>query len=131
MRKMDETIAAIKPLEKTVMEEAKARQDNLTKPQGSLGQLEALSIQLAGIKGELRPRITHKVIFTLAGDHGITQEGVSAYPSEVTPQMVYNFLRGGAGINVLAKQMGARVVIVDMGVCEKLQVSGYKLQDNK
>src|SRR3989339_791404 len=120
MRKMDETIAAIKPLEKTVMEEAKARQDNLTKPQGSLGQLEALSIQLAGIKGELRPRITHKVIFTLAGDHGITQEGVSAYPSEVTPQMVYNFLRGGAGINVLARHVGARVVVADLGVASVL-----------
>jgi nicotinate-nucleotide--dimethylbenzimidazole phosphoribosyltransferase len=97
------------------------RQDNLTKPQGSLGQLESISIQIAGIKGNPKPRITHKVIFTLAGDHGVTRDGVSAYPSEVTPQMVYNFLRGGAGINVLARHIGARVVVADLGVASPLE----------
>ena len=118
---MKDTITSIKPLDENAMAEARKRQDSLTKPQGSLGHLESLSIQVAGIKGNPRPRIVHKVIFTLAGDHGITQEGVSAYPSEVTPQMVYNFLRGGAGINVLARQAGARVVVADLGVATSLE----------
>jgi nicotinate-nucleotide--dimethylbenzimidazole phosphoribosyltransferase len=121
MDKMNQVISSIGPLDEKAMAEARARQDSLTKPQGSLGQLESLSIQVAGIKGNPRPRINHKVIFTLAADHGVTQEGVSAYPSEVTPQMVYNFLRGGAGINVLARHAGARVVIADLGVASVLQ----------
>jgi len=121
MDKISQTIAGIKPLDKKATEQARIRQDSLTKPRGSLGQLETLSIQVAGIKGNLRPRIVHKVIFTLAGDHGVTKEGVSAYPSEVTPQMVYNFLRGGAGINVLAKQIGGRVVVADLGVASALE----------
>jgi nicotinate-nucleotide--dimethylbenzimidazole phosphoribosyltransferase len=121
MDKINRTIAGIRPLDKRTMEEARIRQDSLTKPRGSLGQLETLSIQVAGIKGNSRPRIIHKVIFTLAGDHGVTKEGVSAYPSEVTPQMVYNFLRGGAGINVLAKQIGGRVVVADLGVASALE----------
>ena len=121
MEKMNHTLAEIKPVDKEAMAEARKRQDDLTKPQGSLGQLESLSIQIAGIKGNPRPRITHKVIFTLAGDHGVTKEGVSAYPSEVTPQMVYNFLRGGAAINVLARSVGARVVIADLGVASILE----------
>jgi nicotinate-nucleotide--dimethylbenzimidazole phosphoribosyltransferase len=121
MDKIQPVIADIKPLDEKVMAATRMRQDNLTKPQGSLGQLESLSIQVAGIKGNPRPRIIHKVIFTLAGDHGVTEEGVSAYPSEVTPQMVYNFLRGGAGINVLARHVGARVVVSDFGVRSVLE----------
>jgi len=121
MNKINQTISGIKPLDKKSMGEARIRQDNLTKPQGSMGQLETLSIQVAGIKGDPKPRITHKVIFTLAGDHGVTKDGVSAYPSEVTPQMVYNFLRGGAGINVLARHIGARVVVADLGVASVLE----------
>jgi nicotinate-nucleotide--dimethylbenzimidazole phosphoribosyltransferase len=121
MDKMSDTIKKIKALDEQAMAEAKMRQDNLTKPQGSLGQLESISIQVAGIKGNPRPRIVHKVIFTLAGDHGVTREGVSAYPSEVTPQMVYNFLRGGAAINVLARYVGARVVVADLGVASVLE----------
>jgi len=121
MEKMDRILAEIKSLDQKAMAEAQKRQDNLTKPQGSLGQLESLSVQIAGIKGNPRPRITHKVIFTLAGDHGVTTEGVSAYPSEVTPQMVYNFLQGGAAINVLARYVGARVVIADLGVASTLK----------
>lgn len=121
MGKMNDTIAGIRPLDEKAMEEARMRQDNLTKPQGSLGQLEALSIQVAGIKGNPRPRINHKLIFTLAGDHGVTKEGVSAYPSEVTPQMVYNFLRGGAGINILARHAGTRVIVADLGVASVLE----------
>lgn len=120
MEKLKQTISNIQPLDQKAMEEARTRQDNLTKPQGSLGQLELLSIQVAGIQGTSRPKIDHKVIFTLAGDHGVTEEGVSAYPSEVTPQMVYNFIRGGAGINVLARHVGARVVVADLGVASVL-----------
>jgi nicotinate-nucleotide--dimethylbenzimidazole phosphoribosyltransferase len=90
-------------------------------PRGSLGRLEELSIRLAGIRGRERPRLSRKAIITMAGDHGVVVEGVSAYPQEVTPQMVYNFLRGGAGINVLARHIGARVVVVDMGVAAPLE----------
>lgn len=121
MEKINQIISSIKPLDGRAMEEARMRQDNLTKPQGSLGQLESLSIHVAGIKGNPGPKIIHKVIFTLAGDHGVTKEGVSAYPSEVTPQMVYNFLRGGAGINVLVRHIGARVVVADFGVASVLE----------
>ena len=109
-------ITKIKPLDQVSMEFARARQDDLTKPRGSLGKLEQISIQVAGITMNPRPRIEHKVVTVMAGDHGVVAEGVSAYPSEVTLQMVYNFLRGGAAINVLANQVGARVVTVDMGV---------------
>ena len=102
------------------MRRAQERQDSLTKPPGSLGRLEELSIQIAGITGQALPRIEDKVIVTMVGDHGVTAEGVSAYPSEVTPQMVHNFLRGGAAINVLARHVGARVVVVDVGVAQEL-----------
>ena len=121
MEKLERTIRQIKPLDRDAMRQAQARQDTLTKPQGSLGRLEELSIQVAGITGQARPRTGDKVIVTMAGDHGVVAEGVSAYPSEVTAQMVYNFLRGGAGINVLACHVGARVVIVDMGVAGELK----------
>ncbi len=118
---LSNTIKMIKPLDREAMDGARSRQDTLTKPQGSLGRLEELSIKLAGIQGRAIPQIRHKVIFTMAGDHGVAAEGVSAYPAEVTAQMIYNFLRGGAGINVLAHQVGARVVIVDMGVAAELE----------
>ena len=99
---------------------ARARQAALTKPAGSLGQLEDLSIQLAGITGRLRPSLTRKAVIIMAGDHGVALEGVSAYPSEVTPQMVLNFVHGGAAINVLARQANARVIAVDIGVAVTL-----------
>lgn len=117
---LDQLIAAIVPLDEGAMAAARARQDILTKPQGALGRLEALSIQIAGITALALPTIRHKAIVTMAADHGVVAEGVSAYPQEVTPQMVYNFLRGGAAINVLARHVGARVVIVDMGVAADL-----------
>ncbi|MCI0480126.1 MAG: nicotinate-nucleotide--dimethylbenzimidazole phosphoribosyltransferase, partial [Candidatus Dadabacteria bacterium] len=96
--------------------ETQKRLDNLTKPSGSLGKLEDLARQVVEITKNKNPKLKDKVIFTMAGDHGVADEGVSAYPREVTPQMVYNFLNGGAGINVLARHAGARVVVVDMGV---------------
>jgi nicotinate-nucleotide--dimethylbenzimidazole phosphoribosyltransferase len=97
-------------------ESAAQRQNQLTKPTGSLGQIEDLSIQLAGITGQSRPTFSRKAVIVMAADHGVTQEGVSAYPADVTPQMVFNFLQGGAAINVLARLAGARVTIVDIGV---------------
>jgi nicotinate-nucleotide--dimethylbenzimidazole phosphoribosyltransferase len=114
------TCSQISPPDEAAMAEARARQNALTKPQGSLGRLEALSIQLAGITGQALPRVDRKAVILLAGDHGIVAEGVSAYPSEVTAQMVLNFLRGGAAINVLARQVGARVIVVDVGVAADL-----------
>src|SRR5450759_721184 len=93
----------------------------LTKPQGSLGRLEGLSVQLAGIARRCPPpRPARKAVIVFAGDHGVVAQGVSAYPQEVTPQMVLNFLRGGAAINVLARQAGAYVVVVDAGVAVPL-----------
>jgi nicotinate-nucleotide--dimethylbenzimidazole phosphoribosyltransferase len=117
---IEQTCARIAPLDEAAMAAARARQDVLTKPLGSLGRLEVLSIQLAGITGQPLPRVDRKAVIVLAGDHGIVAEGVSAYPSEVTAQMVLNFLNGGAAINVLARQAGARVVIADVGVAGTL-----------
>jgi nicotinate-nucleotide--dimethylbenzimidazole phosphoribosyltransferase len=115
------TIQNIKPLDKEAMSKAKARQDQLTKPAGSLGRLEDLSIKIAGIQGKDRPEIKNKAMITMAGDHGVVDEKVGNWPREVTAQMVENFLRGGAGINVMAKQAGARIVFVDMGVASDLK----------
>jgi nicotinate-nucleotide--dimethylbenzimidazole phosphoribosyltransferase len=117
---LQQTINTIHPLNKEAMTAAQERQAQLTKPAGSLGRLETLSIQIAGITGRLDPPLTERVIIVAAGDHGVTAEGVSAYPSEVTPQMVLNFLNGGAAINVLARQVGARVVVLDVGVAADL-----------
>jgi nicotinate-nucleotide--dimethylbenzimidazole phosphoribosyltransferase len=99
---------------------ARQRQNTLTKPPGSLGRLEDLAVQLAAATGQPRPSVTRKAVIIMAADHGVTAEGVSAYPSAVTPQMVLNFLHGGAAINALARQAGARVVVVDIGVASEL-----------
>ncbi len=114
--RMKNAIENIKALDGTAMRIARERQDTLTKPTSSLGTLEDISIQIAGITGNPSQGIKDKVIITMAGDHGVTEAGVSAYPSEITGQMIYNFLNGGAAINVLARHVGARVVVVDMGV---------------
>ena len=115
MGKIEETIKEIGPIDEKLIEEAQERLDRLTKPKGSLGRLEELAKKVVGITGEKDPSLKNKVIFTMAGDHGVVKEGVSAFPQEVTPQMVYNFIKGGAGINVFARHIGARVVVVDMG----------------
>jgi len=121
MEKLKQTAQKITQLNYKLMEEAQLRLDNLTKPLGSLGRLEELAKQIVGIAGKPSPDLKNKLIFTLAADHGVTEEGVSAYPKEVTAQMVYNFLRGGAGINVLARHVGAKVIVVDIGVAEDLK----------
>jgi len=117
---LHDIISSIPPLDETAMAAARERQNQLTKPQGSLGRLEELSVRIAGITGQARPVIRHKVITVMAGDHGVVAEGVSAFPQEVTPQMVANFLHGGAAINALSRHAGARVVVVDMGVAADL-----------
>jgi nicotinate-nucleotide--dimethylbenzimidazole phosphoribosyltransferase len=127
---LSNTIKMIKPLDEKAMAEARARQDTLTKPRGSLGRLEDLSVQLAGIQGKPIPELKHKAIIMMAADHGVVAEGVGNWPQEVTAQMVENFLRGGAGINVMAAQAGARNVIVDMGVATALE-SNPRLMSRK
>ncbi len=121
METLNRTLRSIGPVDETAMTEARQRSDVLTKPAGSLGRLEEIARQVAGITRQPRPRICQKAIFTLAGDHGVAGEGVSAYPQEVTGQMVLNFLRGGAAINVLARLAGARVIVADLGVAAPLE----------
>lgn len=106
----------IPALDQDAWRQAAAREDRLTKPAGSLGRLEEVAINLAGMTGKLDPPLANRVVFTLAADHGVASEGVSAYPKEVTAQMVLNFLRGGAAINVLARHFYTRVVVADIGV---------------
>ncbi len=109
-------IVRIQPTDFRLLAQAQARLDRLTKPIGSLGRLEELAARYVMITGEIHPKVPRGAVFTFAADHGVTVEGVSAYPSAVTPQMVLNFLRGGAGVNVLARHVGIDVRVVDIGV---------------
>jgi nicotinate-nucleotide--dimethylbenzimidazole phosphoribosyltransferase len=121
MTLLDETIAAIEPLDATAVAAARARQDTLTKPRGSLGVLEDVSVQLAGLAGQCPPPLPEPTaIAVFAGDHGVHAQGVTPWPQEVTAQMVANFLAGGAVINALAAQSGTDVVVVDVGVAADL-----------
>jgi nicotinate-nucleotide--dimethylbenzimidazole phosphoribosyltransferase len=106
----------IKSVNGKFVEQAQKRLDNLTKPQGSLGRLEEFARQIVSITENPMPALDKKVVFTFAGDHGVADEGVSAFPKAVTRQMVLNFLNGGAAINVLARHAGAEVVVIDIGV---------------
>ncbi|MFE5318629.1 nicotinate-nucleotide--dimethylbenzimidazole phosphoribosyltransferase [Paenibacillus sp. NPDC056579] len=112
--------AEIGPLHSSAIEAAGRHLDQLTKPPGSLGRLEEVARQLAGITGETVPSLGKKAVIVMAGDHGVCEEGVSAFPAEVTPQMVLNFLNGGAAVNVLSRHAGADVVCVDIGVNAEL-----------
>jgi nicotinate-nucleotide--dimethylbenzimidazole phosphoribosyltransferase len=116
MQHIRDRAISVVPLDTAAMELASARQQQLTKPAGSLGRLEDIAVQIAGITGHPLPRIEQKAVIIMAGDHGVTSEGVSAYPSAVTLQMVHNFLQGGAAINALAHYVGAKVIVVDVGV---------------
>jgi nicotinate-nucleotide--dimethylbenzimidazole phosphoribosyltransferase len=113
---LDQLVAAVVPPDEGLAAVARQRLDSLTKPRGSLGRLEELIVRVVVLTGNPLPQIEAPVIFTLAGDHGVATEGVSAYPQAVTAQMVENFARGGAGVNVLARHVGARVVVADLGV---------------
>ena len=107
MEQVFEVAAVITPLDAVAMEQAQARQLQLTKPAGSLGRLEEIAVQMAGITRQPLPTVKRKAVIVMAADHGVVAEGVSAYPSAVTPQMVLNFLHGGAAINALARQAGS------------------------
>ena len=116
-----------KTVDLDVQQAAAERQQQLTKPAGSLGQLEAVAIQLAGLQGQLKPRVDHLWIAIFAGDHGVVAEGVSAYPQAVTGQMLHNFVSGGAAISVLARQLGAQLDVVDLGtVSPMLNLAGVR-----
>jgi nicotinate-nucleotide--dimethylbenzimidazole phosphoribosyltransferase len=119
---LETTIAQIQPLDTRLGEQAQQHLDRLTKPPGSLGRLEELARRYVTISGQLPPTITRRAVVVFAADHGVAAEGVSAYPQEVTAQMVQNFLRGGAAINALARHANAEVLIVDIGVAAMLPV---------
>jgi len=124
---LERTLKRIRPLDRSFEGEAQNRLDALTKPQGSLGKLEELARRVAVIQGKVPPQLGRKQLFVFVADHGITEEGVSAYPKEVTAQMTYNFLRGGAAINVLARHYGIEVEVIDVGVdCEFSNPSGLR-----
>lgn len=114
--KLQTTVDKIVPVPSETLKRAERHMDSLTKPQGSLGRLEELGIRYAAIKGIPFPEVEKKCIYLFSGDHGVVAENVSAYPQEVTAQMVKNFLNGGAAINVLANHMQTEVVVIDMGV---------------
>lgn len=116
------TVAAIVPPDEAVASATQRVLDFKTKPRGSLGRLEGLACRIAAMRGAVKPAVPVKAIVVMGADHGVAAEGVSAYPSEVTRQMLLNFAAGGAAINVLARQAGARLVVVDMGVLEPLPV---------
>ncbi len=118
MTRIAETCARIVDPDASAARAARALLDTKTKPPGSLGRLEELACELAAIHGTALPPLPEKAIVVMGADHGVAQEGVSAYPQAVTGQMLLNFARGGAAINVLARLAGARVVVIDMGVCE-------------
>jgi nicotinate-nucleotide--dimethylbenzimidazole phosphoribosyltransferase len=121
VRPLDEVVAAIGPLDGEAMAAARERQDRMTKPRGSLGVLEDVSVRLAGLAGQCPPPLPEPAaVAVFAGDHGVHAQGVSPWPQEVTAQMVANFLAGGAVVNAFAAQAGAEVVVVDAGVAAEL-----------
>lgn len=116
-----------KTLDAQAFEQAQARQQQLTKPAGSLGQLESVAVQLAGLQGQIKPSLAQVWIAIFAGDHGVVAEGVSAFPQEVTGQMLHNFVNGGAAISVLARQLDASLEVVDLGtVTPSLSLPGVR-----
>jgi nicotinate-nucleotide--dimethylbenzimidazole phosphoribosyltransferase len=121
---LDQTRARIVAPEAALALEAQRRLDDKTKPRRSLGRLEDLACELAAATGTVCPPLPRKAIVVMAADHGVADEGVSAYPAEVTAQMLLNFARGGAAINVLARQVDARLVVVDLGTRVAVQAPG-------
>ena len=111
-------VRPVSPVDEAVAREARAALDGKTKPRGSLGRLEDLAVRVAGVRGTASPAPLAPVVVVAAGDHGVADEGVSAYPQEVTGQMLANFEAGGAAVAVLCRHAGARLVVVDAGVVE-------------
>ncbi len=120
MKELEDLISGIEAADKAWEEKAWERLRSQIRPRDSLGHLEVIAARLAAIHRSLEPRVSRKLILTMAGDHGVAEEGVSAYPQEVTPQMVNCFVQGWASINVLAKHAGAHVRVVDCGVAADL-----------
>ena len=120
MSLLEQTLTEIQPQDQQWRGRARERLEQLTMPHWALGRLMDLAEDLAGMTRSVTPPVERKVVVTMAGDHGVVAEGVSKYPQEVTPQMVYNFVSGGAGINALSRLAGAQVVVVDMGVAGDL-----------
>jgi nicotinate-nucleotide--dimethylbenzimidazole phosphoribosyltransferase len=116
MSLLEDTLKRITAADTATAEAAQARLDILTKPQGSLGVLEECAKKYAAARGDVSANIAKPVVLTFAGDHGVAEDGVSAFPQEVTPQMVANFANGGAAINVLSKHAGAKLKVIDVGV---------------
>lgn len=125
--RLDEAVAAIRPLDGAAMQAARERHTRLTKPAGSLGALEELSVRLAGLAGTCPPPIPSRAaVAVFAGDHGVHARGVTAWPQEVTAQMVANILAGGAVVNAFARQLGVKVVVVDVGVAAATEFPGAR-----
>ena len=124
---LNETIERITPADSAARAKATARIEQLTMPHWALGRVLDLAVDLCGITGQFPPPVQRKAVIVMAADHGVAVEGVSKYPQAVTVQMVHNFAGGGAGINVLARLAGARVVVVDMGVAGDLSALGDKI----
>ncbi|QLQ37434.1 nicotinate-nucleotide--dimethylbenzimidazole phosphoribosyltransferase [Micromonospora robiginosa] len=121
---LEPTVAAIRPLDEAAMAAARELQGRLTKPAGSLGALEPLSVRLAGLAGTCPPPLPDRAAVAIfAGDHGVHAQGVTPWPQEVTAQMIGNFLAGGAVVNTFARQAGASVTVVDVGVATPLSVT--------
>jgi nicotinate-nucleotide--dimethylbenzimidazole phosphoribosyltransferase len=127
----DFTSLAIEPISADHVDAARVRQAQLTKPAGSLGRLEDIACQIAGIQRSRTPNIENKWVVVAAADHGVVDEGVSAFPQAVTAQMVANFLNGGAAVSALARQVGANVKIVDAGVANTIPGDTSQLLDEK
>ena len=121
---LEAALAAIAEPDAAAGQEVQRRLDEKTKPRGSLGGLERLAVQIASIQRTADPSLGRPVVVVCAADHGVAAEGVSAYPSSVTAQMVANYAAGGAAVSVLARRAGARLVVVDCGVAEPLPVPG-------
>ncbi len=122
--KLEQAIKSIKPLNKNIMEQAQKRLDNLTKPLGSLGRLEMIAKQIVGITGQLMPDVSKKRIIIMCADNGVTDKGVSSCPKSVTKEVTINFTKGITGINVLSKEAGAKICIVDIGVDADIEEKG-------
>ncbi len=128
MSLMDQTLNSITPVTNNLDADLQAHLDDLTKPQGSLGTLETIAATYCAARHTTTPDVPNKRIVCFGGDHGVVVEGVSAFPPEVTPQMVMNMLSGGAAINVLAKHAGSDLVIVDMGINDPLEAAPATLR---
>jgi nicotinate-nucleotide--dimethylbenzimidazole phosphoribosyltransferase len=126
---LQQIVDGIHPIDQSVVQKARERTARLVMPPRALGRLHEISERLCGIQGTLKPSVRQKAVLVMAGDHGIVEEGISAFPQEVTGAMIGTFLAGGAGINAIARQVGAEVWVADMGIIPKVDAAGLKYGD--